>query len=53
MVEETAELLTRSTVQKLFRGYYFDERRVIVNSTRYKDTLDTNVMIETSAKEAR
>jgi hypothetical protein len=53
MVEETAELLTRSTVQKLFRGYYFDKRRVIMNSTRYKDTLDTNVMIETSAKEAR
>lgn len=53
MVEETAELLTRSTVQKLFRGYYFDKRRVILNSTRYKDTLDTNVMIETAAKEAR
>lgn len=49
MVEETAELLTRGTVQKLFRGYYFDKRRVMMDTTRYKTTVNTTLMIETGA----
>ena len=53
-MEETAELLQRGTVQKLFRGYYFDKYRTMNHSTRYMTpSVNTTLMIETMAKEAR